>query len=159
MQFLKRIDSAFAMKSLYTLAFRQHPSCEFGISGSSEDAIEQQNYTEIKLVSEDFEFTNGDTGGVVIVSRASGRRRASLGNEDVLGCLRGGGVIGHEVRALCLVELLMPLKMQGVAGEFFLHLMQELTDLISGSDETFHKKGRHKVRHCLFVFSNHSVLC
>ena len=144
-QYLKQLDSATAMKTLFTLAFRKHPSSDFGISNLSDAAHnEQQKDMQIRLMSKNLKFANGDRGGVVIKYQIGEGEDSPCGDEDILVHLRGEGKSAQETRALCVVELLIPLKTHQLVGEFFLYLMQELTSFISGKEETHQMKGSLK---------------
>ena len=77
---------------------------------------------------ENFVFAHGDNGGVIIRCQNDDES----GNADsILRDLQGADLSNSEVRALCVVELLNGLKKDDVAGDFFICLMQELTDIIS----------------------------
>lgn len=153
-QYLKQLDAASAMKALFTLAFRKHPSREFGTSDSSEGAqSNQQKEMHIKLMSEDFMFASGNGGGVVIKYQSGDSEDSpGCGDEDILAHLTGVGVSPQETRALCIVELLMPLKTQQLAGDFFLYLMEKLTNFISGNEETYQKKGSFRIKQFPYTY-------
>ena len=75
-------------------------------------------------------FAHTDNGGVII--RYQNVNADESGNaDDILRDLQGADLSNSEVRALCIVELLNGLKKDDVGGDFFIYLMQELTNIIS----------------------------
>ena len=121
---LKHLDSSAALKTLYALAFREAvPSTE----GTHKH---EQNQADrgIPLMKPGFSFAHGGSGGVVIIHTAVSGMSSS---EDVLGSLRGAETSEWEMHAVCLVEVLADVKTDGLAGEFFLRLLQELTTVIA----------------------------
>ena len=132
--FLKHLDTKAAMKTLYMLAFKESAPEEFGLRTADSDQKKAKNHCElttdvpIKLMNTNYTFGHGDSGGVIISFTADGIPGCS---DDVLGRLTGDMSKEYEIQALCLVELLSGVKRDGLAGDFFLHLMQELTDLIA----------------------------
>ena len=95
---------------------------------------EKQHFS-IPLMIDSFVFAHGDDGGVII--RYQNDNADEHGNvDDILRDLQGADLSSSEVRALCIVELLDGLKKDDVSGDFFIYLMQELTNIISDfSDE------------------------
>ena len=89
----------------------------------------------VPLMVDNFVFAHGDDGGAVI--RYQNDNADEGGNvDDILRDLQGADLSSSEVRALCIVELLDGLKKDDVSGDFFIYLMQELTNIISDfSDE------------------------
>ena len=84
----------------------------------------------VPLMIVNFVFAHGDNGGVII--RYQNGNADECGNvDDILTDLQGADLSNSEVRALCVVELLNGLKKDDVGGDFFIHLMQELTNIIS----------------------------
>jgi len=84
----------------------------------------------VPLMVDKFEFAHGDDGGVII--RCQNDNAVEYGNVgDILRDLQGADMSNSEVRALCIVELLDGLKKDNVGGDFFIYLMQELTNIIS----------------------------
>ncbi|XP_031563618.1 transport and Golgi organization protein 6 homolog [Actinia tenebrosa] len=89
----------------------------------------------IELMRNEYTFCYGDSGGIIIKSCDL---QSSASFDDVLGRLTGDMVMNYEVQALCLVELLVNLNNDKLSGDFFLHLMKELTNIVSqeeGSSE------------------------
>lgn len=89
---------------------------------------------------ENFVFAHGDNGGVVI--RYQNAAADECGNADgILRDLQGADLSNSEVRALCIVDLLSGLKKDDVAGDFFICLMQELTNIISDFSDDMSARG------------------
>ena len=90
---------------------------------------EKQDFC-VPLMCSNFVFAHGDDGGVII--RRQNDNADEHGNvDDLLRDLQGADLSNSEVRALCIVELLDGLKKDDVGGDFFIYLMQELTNIIS----------------------------
>jgi len=84
----------------------------------------------VPLMFDNFVFAHGDDGGVII--RCQNDNAVDHGYvDDILRDLQGADLSNSEVRALCIVELLGGLKKDNVGGDFFVYLMQELTNVIS----------------------------
>ncbi|KAK3742163.1 hypothetical protein QZH41_020476 [Actinostola sp. cb2023] len=98
----------------------------------SHDACCHDNPMPVKLMRCEYSYCHGDSGGILIKSGATWVESF----DDVMQRLTGDDVMMHEVRATCLVELLVGMKKDGLSGEFFLHLMKELTRIVSNGDET-----------------------
>ncbi|XP_048590647.1 transport and Golgi organization protein 6 homolog [Nematostella vectensis] len=171
-QFLKHSNSRVALKTLYTLAFKEHPQEDFGntltttesnsktqtrgknkkesvqeqesknaitvsnatVTGTKElDTTNEclEDFNSVKLMSGYYSFGHGDSGGVIIKCKAVDVNESA---DDLLGSL-SNSMQEYEVQALCLVELLMETKAEKLAGEFFLHLMKELTDIVTSEQE------------------------
>ena len=141
---LKHAEPHEALKVLYTLAFKQSPpkklvskKCS---TNSNTDSVEEKGDVQISVMSDNFMFAHGDAGGVII----------KVQNDNVSECddvdgalrnLRGDGLSDSEGQALCIVELLSDIKKDNVAGDFFIYLMQELTNLISDFSEDMDFEG------------------
>ena len=84
----------------------------------------------LPLMFDNVVFAHGDNGGVIV--RYQNDNADEPGNvDDILRDLQGADLSNSEVRALCIVELLTGLKKDDVGGDFFIFLMQELTNIIS----------------------------
>ena len=84
----------------------------------------------LPLMFDNVVFAHGDNGGVIV--RYQNDNADEPGNvDDILRDLQGADLSNSEVRALCIVELLTGLKKDDVGGDFFIYLMQELTNIIS----------------------------
>lgn len=84
----------------------------------------------VPLMFDKFVFAHGDDGGVII--RCQNDNAVDHGYvDDISRDLQGADLSNSEVRALCIVELLGGLKKDDVGGDFFIYLMQELTNVIS----------------------------
>jgi hypothetical protein len=105
---------------------KRHQSCDPGTADGT-------GAMPIKLMRSEYSFGHGDSGGIIIKSCDL---HSSESFDDVLGRLTGDVMMNHEVQALCLVELLLSLKHDGLSGEFFLHLMKELTNIVSNEQGT-----------------------
>lgn len=141
---LKHADHYEALNVLYTLAFKHSPSQNFSKIGcsanTSTDDGEQTGNVCINLMSNNFVFAYGDDGGVVIKVQNDDIAEGDA-DDGILSNLRRDGLSASEVRALCVVELLSDLKKDSVAGDFFIYLMQELTNVISDFSEDLNFEG------------------
>ena len=91
----------------------------------------------VPLMFDNFVLAHGDDGGVII--RCQNDNAVEHGNvDDILRNLQGADLSDSEVRALCIVELLDGLKKDDVGGDFFIYLMQELTNIISDFSDDMH---------------------
>ncbi|XP_078383567.1 transport and Golgi organization protein 6 homolog [Oculina patagonica] len=133
---LKNTEQCQTLQLLYTLAFKLNPpknliTSTFKSSADSNTGQknDKQNF-HVPLMIENFVFAHGDNGGVTIIYQNDDADE--FGNADgILRDLQGADLSNSEVRALCIVELLNGLKKDDVAGDFFICLMQELTNIIS----------------------------
>lgn len=139
---LKHAEPHEALKVLYTLAFKQHLPLNFVSkkcsTNSNTDSVEEKGNVRISVMSDNFMFAHGDAGGVII------KVQNDNVSGDVDGALRnllGDGLSDSEGQALCMVELLSDIKKDNVAGDFFIYLMQELTNLISDFSEDMDFEG------------------
>lgn len=138
MYVLKHSEPHQSLQLLYTLAFKLSPpqtlaSTKSSTSSNTGHKNEKEDFM-IPLMIASFVFGHGDNGGVII--RYQSDDADELENADgILRGLRGDGLSDSEVRALCIVELLSDLKKENVAGDFFIYLMQELTNIISDFSE------------------------
>jgi len=122
------------------------------------------NAPSIKLMRKEYSYCHGDSGGIVIkvnddvametddimrrltVENVMGKQtdddimkmiNDDIVDDDVMGTLTSvSGTMSDEMRATCLVELLVAVKNDDLAGEFFLHLMTKLTAIISNEDDS-----------------------
>ena len=99
----------------------------------------------INLMSDNFAFAHGDGGGVII-KRQSNDADHNSSADGILKDLQGDGMSDSELRALCIVDLLSNLKKDNVAGDFFISLVQELTNLISNFSDDMDSGGN------IFIF-------
>ena len=91
----------------------------------------------VPFMFDNFVFAHGDDGGVII--RCQNDNAVEHGNvDDIFRNLQGADLSDSEVRALCIVELLDGLKKDDVGGDFFIYLMQELTNIISDFSDDMH---------------------
>ena len=125
---LKHTEPHEALTVLYTLAFKKSPLQNFTSTKSLN--LQIQNIA-ITLMSDNFAFAHGDDGGVIIKCQSNDADQNGSAADGILKELQGDGLSDSELRALCTVELLRELKKDSVAGDFFIYLAQELTNLIS----------------------------
>ena len=140
---LKHTEPHEALTLLYALAFKQNPQqkltpTETSANTNADDVGENENFS-VNFMSDNFVFGYGDNGGVIIKGQSNDSE--CVGPDNVLRNLRGDGLSDSEVRALCIVELLRGLKKDSLAGDFFIYLMQELTNLISDFSEDMGSEG------------------
>ena len=89
-----------------------------------------------------FIFAHGDEGGVVI-KLANNTADGGLEGAEFFRNIQGKTLKDSKVRAVCVVELLSALKKDDIAGQFFLHLMQELTNIISDFSDDMGLEGKY----------------
>lgn len=157
---IKHAESHDSLTVLYTLAFKQSPpekfvSAKSSLNANSDGINRGDKGIQISLMSDDFFFANGDNGGVVI-KVVDDNAEDSLGQDDVLRIMQGDGLKDSEVRALCIVELLSGLMKDNVSGHFFIHLMQELTNVISDFSEDLDFEG---VKQSLLILHLVALMC
>ena len=112
----------------------------------------------IPLMIDNFVFAHGDDGGVII--RYQNDNADERGNvDDILRDLQGTDLSSSEVRALCIVELLDGLKKDDVSGDFFIYLMQELTNIISDFSDDTNTGGTVSATLMLIVFRINFMRC
>ena len=112
----------------------------------------------IPLMIDNFVFAHGDDGGVII--RHQNDNADEHGNvDDILRDLQGADLSSSEVRALCIVELLDGLKKDDVSGDFFIYLMQELTNIISDFSDDTNTGGIVSATLMLIVFHVNFMRC
>ena len=127
---LENAEQYQTLHLLYTLAFRMSPPENLVLTNSNADHKKEKQDFLVPLMCENFVFAHGDDGGVII--RCQNDNADEHGNvDDILRDLQGADLSNSEVRALCIVELLDGLKKDDVGGDFFIYLMQELTNIIS----------------------------
>lgn len=85
----------------------------------------------LPLMFDNVVFAHGDNGGVIIRYQNDNADEPAGNVDDILRDLQGADLSNSEVRALWIVELLTGLKKDDVGGDFFIYLMQELTNIIS----------------------------
>ena len=154
---LKHTEPHEALKVLFTLAFKQSPPKNFmsktSSTNSNTDSGEEKGHFQISLMSDNFMFAHGDDGGVMIKGQNDNVNECDDA-DGVLRNLRGDGLSDSEVRALCIVELLSDIKKDSVAGDFFIYLLQELTNLKSAFSEDMDFEGTV----LLFFHQKHVVI-
>lgn len=118
------------LQLLYSLAFKMSPPVNLVLTNSKAGHKNEKENFFVPLMIDNFVFAHGDNGGVII--RYQNDNADECGNvDDILRDLQGADLSNSEVRALCIVELLNGLKKDDVGGDFFICLMQELTNIIS----------------------------
>ncbi|XP_067047611.1 transport and Golgi organization protein 6 homolog isoform X2 [Acropora muricata] len=132
---LKHSESHEALTVLYNLSFKQTPPQNFisakdSASPNSDGNNFKEKNIQLNHMKDHFIFAHGDEGGVVI-KLANNTADEGLEGAEFLRNIQGNTLKDSKVRAVCVVELLSVLKKDDVAGQFFLHLMQELTNIIS----------------------------
>ena len=127
---LENAEQCQTLQLLYTLAFRMSPPENLVLTDTNAGQKNEKQDFFVPLVVDNFVFAHGDVGGVII--RYQNDNADELGNvDDILRDLQGVDLSSSEVRALCIMELLDGLKKDDVSGDFFIYLMQELTNIIS----------------------------
>lgn len=129
---------------LYTLSFKQTPPQNFISAKDSANANSGSNFkdknVQLNLMKDHFTFAHGDDGGVFI-KLANDNAEEGLEGAEFLRNIQGNTLKDSEVRAVCVVELLSVLKKDDIAGHFFIHLMQELKNVISDFSEDMDLEG------------------
>ena len=92
-------------------------------------------------MNDNFVFAHGDNGGVMIRYQNDDADEQYDG-DSILRDLQGDDLSGSEMRALCIVELLSDLKKDVIAGDFFIYLIHELTNIISDFSENIDCGGK-----------------
>lgn len=141
---LKHSEPHEALTVLYTLSFKQTPPQNFISAEDSANANSGSNFkdknVQLNLMKDHFIFAHGDDGGVVI-KLANDNAEEGLEGAEFLRNIQGNTLKDSEVRAVCVVELLSLLKKDDIAGHFFIHLMQELKNIISDFSEDMDLEG------------------
>ncbi|KAK2560130.1 Transport and Golgi organization protein 6-like protein [Acropora cervicornis] len=132
---LKHSESHEALTVLYNLSFKQTPPQNFiSAKDSASPNSDSNNFKEKNIqlnpMKDHFIFAHGDEGGVVI-KLANNTANEGLEGAEFFRNIQGNTLKDSKVRAVCVVELLSVLKKDDIAGQFFIHLMQELTNIIS----------------------------
>lgn len=127
---LENAEQCQTLQLLYTLAFRMSPPENLVLTDTNAGHKNEKQDFFVLLMIDNLVFAHGDDGGVMV--RYRNDNADEHGNVDeILRDLQGADLSSSEVRALCIVELLDGLKKDDVSGDFFIYLMQELTNIIS----------------------------
>ena len=127
---LENAEQYQTLQLLYTLAFKMNPPENLVLTNSNASHKNVKEDFVLPLMFDNVVFAHGDNGGVIV--RYQNDNADEPGNvDDILRDLQGADLSNSEVRALCIVELLTGLKKDDVGGDFFIFLMQELTNIIS----------------------------
>lgn len=127
---LENAEQCQTLQLLYTLAFRMRPPENLVLTDTNADHKNEKQDFFVHLMIDNFVFVHGDNGGVMIRYQ-NDNADEHVNVDDILRDLQGADLSSSEVRALCIVELLDGLKKDDVSGDFFIYLMQELTNIIS----------------------------
>lgn len=127
---LENAEQCQTLQLLYTLAFRMSPPENLVLTGTNAGRKNEKQDFFVRLMIDNFVFVHGDNGGVMIRYQ-NDNADEHVNVDDILRDLQGADLSSSEVRALCIVELLDGLKKDDVSGDFFIYLMQELTNIIS----------------------------
>ena len=144
---LKHSESHEALTVLYNLSFKQTPPQNFisakdSASPNSDGNNFKEKNIQLNHMKDHFIFAHGDEGGVVI-KLANNTADESLEGAEFLRNIQGNTLKDSKVRAVCVVELLSVLKKDDIAGQFFIHLMQELTNIISDFSDDMGLEGKY----------------
>ena len=127
---LENAEQCQTLQLLYTLAFRMSPPENLVLTDTNAGHKNEKQDFFVHLMIDNFVFVHGDNGGVMIRYQ-NDNADEHVNVDDILRDLQGADLSSSEVRALCIVELLDGLKKDDVSGDFFIYLMQELTNIIS----------------------------
>ena len=127
---LENAEQCQTLQLLYTLAFRMSPPENLVLTDTNAGHKNEKQDFFVRLMIDNFVFVHGDNGGVMIRYQ-NDNADEHVNVDDILRDLQGADLSSSEVRALCIVELLDGLKKDDVSGDFFIYLMQELTNIIS----------------------------
>lgn len=127
---LENAKQCQTLQLLYTLAFRMSPPENLVLTDTNAGRKNEKQDFFVPLMIDNFVFVHGDNGGVMIRYQ-NDNADEHVNVDDILRDLQGADLSSSEVRALCIVELLDGLKKDDVSGDFFIYLMQELTNIIS----------------------------
>ena len=127
---LENAEQCQTLQLLYTLAFRMSPPENLVLTDTNAGHKNEKQDFFVPLTIDNFVFAHGDDGGVMIRYQ-NDNADEHVNVDDILRDLQGADLSSSEVRALCIVELLDGLKKDDVSGDFFIYLMQELTNIIS----------------------------
>ena len=127
---LENAEQCQNLQLLYTLAFRMSPPENLVLTDTNAGHKNEKQDFFVRLMIDNFVFVHGDNGGVMIRYQ-NDNADEHVNVDDILRDLQGADLSSSEVRALCIVELLDGLKKDDVSGDFFIYLMQELTNIIS----------------------------
>ena len=156
---LESFEQYQTLQLLYTLAFKMSPPENLALTNSDAGHKNEKEDLFVPLMFDNVVFAHGDNGGVII--RYQNDDVDECGNvDDILRDLQGADLSNSEVRALCIVELLNGLKKDDVGGDFFIYLMQELTNIISDFSDDMKKTnsgGTVSVTLMLIFFTD--ILC
>lgn len=152
---LKHAEPCTAFTMLYTLAFKQTQLKNFMSTKSSPDfdpnsiKNDKENIS-VNLMADHFVFAHGDNGGVIIKYKSNNGDESRTA-DGLLNSLQGDELSNSELRALCIVELLSGLKKDSLPGDFFLHLVQELTTLIANFSGDMETQGKVFSQVCMVL--------
>ena len=127
---LENAEQCQTLQLLYTLVFRMSPPENVVLTDTNAGHKNEKQDFFVRLMIDNFVFVHGDNGGVMIRYQ-NDNADEHVNVDDILRDLQGADLSSSEVRALCIVELLDGLKKDDVSGDFFIYLMQELTNIIS----------------------------
>lgn len=127
---LENAEQCQTLQLLYTLAFRMSPPENLVLTDTDAGHKNEKQDFFVRIMIDNFVFVHGDNGGVMIRYQ-NDNADEHVNVDDILRDLQGADLSSSEVRALCIVELLDGLKKDDVSGDFFIYLMQELTNIIS----------------------------
>ena len=127
---LENAEQCQTLQLLYTLVFRMSPPENLVLTDTNAGHKNEKQDFFVRLMIDNFVFVHGDNGGVMIRYQ-NDNADEHVNVDDILRDLQGADLSSSEVRALCIVELLDGLKKDDVSGDFFIYLMQELTNIIS----------------------------
>ena len=127
---LENAEQCQTLQLLYTLVFRMSPPENVVLTDTNAGHKNEKQDFFVRLMIDNFVFVHGDNGGVMIRYQ-NDNADEHVNVDDILRDLQGADLSSSEVQALCIVELLDGLKKDDVSGDFFIYLMQELTNIIS----------------------------